>query len=120
MKTFNTIGMRKLSSTEMMKSDFSPTYPMNCPPLWPSSELCHPPAERISTLTKNAGYIPNGSAQASRLLYALVTNILQINRLENQKIKPALHPFNLSEALCRCILNYESELDEKKSNCIQT
>ena len=43
-----------------------------------------------------------------------MTNILQINRLENQKIKPALHPFNLSEALCRCILNYESELDEKE------
>lgn len=43
-----------------------------------------------------------------------MTNILQINRLENQKIKPALHPFNLSEALCRCILNYESELDEEE------
>ena len=42
-----------------------------------------------------------------------MSNILLLSRLENQKIMPARHPFNLSEALCRCILNYESALDEK-------
>ena len=46
-------------------------------------------------------------------LSVLVTNILQVNRLENQKICPTLHPFNISEALSRCILNYDTLLSEK-------
>ena len=43
----------------------------------------------------------------------LVSNILQLSRLENQKITPTPRPFNLSEALSRCILNYDALLDEK-------
>ena len=51
---------------------------------------------------------------AASRLSVLVTNILQINRLDNQKIKPALRSFNLSEELSRCILNYDTLLDEKE------
>ena len=43
----------------------------------------------------------------------LVTNILQLNRLENQKIRPVPIPFNLSEALSRCILDFDARLEEK-------
>lgn len=43
----------------------------------------------------------------------LVTNILQLNRLENQKISPVPIPFNLSEALSRCILDFDARLEEK-------
>ncbi len=110
---FNTMA-EELSSTEMMKSDFIANV---------SHELTPPLAviQNYATLLQSE-YLPDEErrlypkriSEASRRLSALVTNILQINRLENQKIKPALHPFNLSEALCRCILNYESELDEKE------
>lgn len=111
---FNTMA-EELSSTEMMKSDFIANV---------SHELTPPPLaviQNYATLLQSE-YLPDEErrlypkriSEASRRLSALVTNILQINRLENQKIKPALHPFNLSEALCRCILNYESELDEKE------
>ena len=110
---FNTMA-EELSSTEMMKSDFIANV---------SHELTPPLAviQNYATLLQSE-YLPDEErrlypkriSEASRHLSALVTNILQVNRLENQKIKPALHPFNLSEALCRCILNYESELDEKE------
>lgn len=111
---FNTMA-EELSSTEMMKSDFIANV---------SHELTPPPLaviQNYATLLQSE-YLPDEErrlypkriSEASRRLSALVTNILQINRLENQKIKPALHPFNLSEALCRCILNYESELDEEE------
>ena len=52
--------------------------------------------------------------EAAGRLSALVTNILQVNRLENQKIQPTRRPFNLSEALSRCILNYDTLLEEKR------
>ncbi len=110
---FNTMA-EELSSTEMMKSDFIANV---------SHELTPPLAviQNYATLLQSE-YLPDEErrlypkriSEASRRLSALVTNILQVNLLENQKIKPALHPFNLSEALCRCILNYESELDEKE------
>ena len=51
--------------------------------------------------------------EAAGRLSALVSNILQLNRLENQKIHPSTAPFNLSEALSRCILNYDALLEEK-------
>ena len=110
---FNTMA-EELSSTEMMKSDFIANVSHELPP--PLAVI-----QNYATLLQSE-YLPDEErrlypkriSEASRRLSALVTNILQINRLENQKIKPALHPFNLSEALCRCILNYESELDEKE------
>lgn len=47
--------------------------------------------------------------EAANRLSILITSILQVNRLENPKIKPSSKPFNLSEALRRCILNYDSQ-----------
>lgn len=72
--------------------------------------------ELSSTEMMKSDFIANVSHELNPPLAVIqnYANILQVNRLENQKIKPALHPFNLSEALCRCILNYESELDEKE------
>lgn len=52
--------------------------------------------------------------EAANRLSILITSILQVNRLENQKIKPSSKPFNLSEALSRCILNYDSQFDAKQ------
>ena len=44
----------------------------------------------------------------------LVMNILQLSRLENQKIHADKKPYDLSEQLCRCTLNFETVLDEKE------
>ena len=44
----------------------------------------------------------------SRRLADLMTNILKLNRLENQQIYPKTEKFDLSEQLCECLLTYES------------
>lgn len=50
---------------------------------------------------------------ASRRLADLVTNILKLNKLENQQIYPQKEVFNLGEQLCECLLNFEDIWEEK-------
>ncbi len=44
---------------------------------------------------------------ASRRLADMMTNILKLNRLENQQIYPEPKLYDLGEQLCECLLNYE-------------
>ncbi len=50
---------------------------------------------------------------SSRSLANLITNILKLNKLENQQIYPESKPYNLSEQLCECLLNFEEVWEEK-------
>ena len=45
---------------------------------------------------------------ASRRLADMMTNILKLNRLENQQIYPKSETYDLGEQLCECLLQYES------------
>lgn len=110
---FNTMA-DELSSTEMLKNDFVSNV---------SHELKTPLAviQNYATILQSETLSEEERkeyseriSQAAGRLSTLVTNILQVNRLENQKIKPASKPFNLSEALSRCILNYDAQMEEKK------
>lgn len=56
---------------------------------------------------------------ASRRLSSLVTNILKLNKLENQKIAPKFEKYDLSQQICECMLQFE-DLWEKKKIDIQT
>ena len=56
---------------------------------------------------------------ASRSLANLITNILKLNKLENQQIYPVSKPYNLSEQLCECMLAFE-EVWERKNLDIET
>ena len=51
---------------------------------------------------------------ASRRLADMMTNILKLNRLENQQIYPNLTTFDLGEQLCESLLQYESTWERKK------
>ena len=55
----------------------------------------------------------------SRRLADLITNILKLNRLENQQIYPAAKQYNLGEQLAECLLSFESTW-EKKNIDIET
>lgn len=52
-------------------------------------------------------------AGASRRLANLITNILKLNKLENQQIFPAVQAYDLGEQLCECLLAFESAWEEK-------
>lgn len=51
--------------------------------------------------------------QASRRLADLITNILRLNKLENQQIFPARETVDLGEQLCQCLLSFENAWEEK-------
>ena len=50
---------------------------------------------------------------ASRRLADLITNILKLNKLENQQIYPEREVFDLGEQLCECLLAFEDVWEEK-------
>ena len=50
---------------------------------------------------------------ASRRLSSLITNILKLNKLENQRIYPEREIYNLGEQLCQCLLAFEDVWEEK-------
>lgn len=53
-------------------------------------------------------------SNASRRLTSLITNILKLNKLENQQIFPQLKEFDLGNQLTECILNMDDVLERKK------
>lgn len=52
-------------------------------------------------------------SDASKRLAALITNILKLNKLENQQIFPESKPYDLSEQLCECLLEFETQWEKK-------
>ena len=58
-------------------------------------------------------------AQSSRHMADMITNILKLNKLENQSIFPASQTYDLGEQLCECLLGFE-DIWEKKEIEIET
>ena len=54
-----------------------------------------------------------GITDASRRMADMMTNILKLNRLENQQIFPEIAEFDLGEQLCACLLQYESVWEKR-------
>ncbi len=52
-------------------------------------------------------------SDAARRLADLITNILKLNKLENQQIYPTSRPYALKEQLCECLLHFENIWEEK-------
>ena len=55
-----------------------------------------------------------GVTDGSRRLADMMTNILKLNRLENQQIYPQTTEFDLGEQLCECLLQYENVWEKEK------
>ncbi len=58
----------------------------------------------------------NAITDATRRLSDMMTNILKLNRLENQQIYPQKRELDLGEQLCECLLEYESVWEKKEIN----
>lgn len=54
-----------------------------------------------------------GVTDGARRLANMMTNILKLNRLENQQIYPQVTDFDLGEQICECLLQYENVWETK-------
>jgi len=52
-------------------------------------------------------------SDSARRLASMMTNILKLNRLENQQIYPQTAQYDLSEQLCQCLLQFENVWERK-------
>ena len=55
-----------------------------------------------------------GVSDGARRMADMMTNILKLNRLENQQIFPQAAEFDLGEQLCECLLQYENVWEKKE------
>lgn len=111
-QNFNNMA-EELASIETLRTDFIANV---------SHELKTP----ISIIKNNADFMQSDKisdeerkeyakiiSDSSKNLSNLITNILRLNKLENQKIFLNSKKFNLSEQLIQCMLKFESIWEEK-------
>lgn len=106
--------VEELRSTEILKSDFI-------------ANVSHEFKAPLSVIKSSAEMLkaedlPEGERQrhlknitdASDRMTGLITNMLRLNKLENQSIQPERKPFDLSRQLEECLLQFEQAWDEKQ------
>ena len=105
---------QELSTIETLKTDFIANV---------SHELKTPLSviQNYSTLLQNPDITEeerqdytNTLSLAAKNLTELITNILRLNKLENQLIVPTVEEFNLSEHFCECMIMFEEKWEEKQ------
>ncbi|MBQ4069619.1 MAG: HAMP domain-containing histidine kinase [Lachnospiraceae bacterium] len=98
----------ELGSVETLRTDFIANV---------SHEMKTPLAvmQNYGTLLQSPGLseekrieYAKGVTEGSRRLADMMTNILKLNRLENQQIYPQATEFDLGEQICECLLQYEN------------
>jgi len=103
----------ELSSVETLRTDFISNV---------SHELKTPLAviQNYGTILQNPALsekekmeYAKAITEQTRKLSALITNILKLNRLENQQIFPDKQDYNLSEQICECLLGFEQAWEKK-------
>lgn len=119
MEGFNQIGAainkmaEELSGTETLRTDFIANV---------SHELKTPLAVmgNYATMLQRPGITgeerceyAKAISEAARKLAQLITNILKLNKLENQQIFPHPKEFDLGEQLCECLLVFEDAWEAK-------
>lgn len=52
--------------------------------------------------------------QATKRLSSLITNMLKLNKLEKQAIKPVPEPYDVCQQLCACALQFEDAWEKKE------
>ena len=107
---------KELSGTETLRTDFIANV---------SHELKTPLAVmgNYATMLQQPGLTEaekneyaKAISEAARKLAQLITNILKLNKLENQQIFPQAEEFDVSEQLCQCLLGFEDAWEQKNLN----
>lgn len=111
-ENFNRIA-EELSSVETLRTDFV-------------SNVSHELKTPLAIIQNNASYLQTVElteekrkecagiiVDACRRLTGLITNILKLNKLENQQIFPELNEFDLDTQLSECILSFDELLEQR-------
>ena len=98
----------ELSSVETLRTDFiaNVSHEMKTPLSVMQNYGTLLQAENLSE-EKRIEYA-KGVTDGSRRMAEMMTNILKLNRLENQQIYPKATEFDLGEQLCECLLQFEN------------
>ena len=106
----------ELQGTQTLRSDFiaNVSHELKTPlaVMGNYAEMLQTPGIGETERLEYAGAI----RRSARRLAALVTNILKLNKLENQQIFPKHEEFDLSGQLCETMLGFEDAWEEKGLN----
>lgn len=105
--------LEELSSVETLRTDFvaNVSHEMKTPMAVISNYGTLLQAKELSD--KERIEYAKAITEQTRRLSALVTNILKLNKLENQQIYPNVERYDLSEQLSECMLEFESVWEDK-------
>ncbi|MDE6505531.1 MAG: HAMP domain-containing histidine kinase [Clostridia bacterium] len=103
----------ELSRTEVLHTDFisNVSHEIKTPLAVIQNYAASLQNKNLDEATRNK-YAQTLESAAKRLT-ALITNILKLNKLENQEIKPGNELINLTEALAETVLGYEDLIESK-------
>lgn len=105
--------VEELGSIETLKTDFvsNVSHEMKTPIAIIKNYAELLSSEQISDEQRKE--YAEGIEGAATRLSNLITNILKLNKLENQRITPEVEPYDVCRQLCECILQFEDAWDEK-------
>ena len=106
----------ELSGTETLRTDFiaNVSHELKTPLAVMGNYATMLQRPGISEEEKNE--YAKAISEAARRLGQLITNILKLNKLENQQIFPQTQEYDLGEQLCESLLQFEDAWEQKNLN----
>ena len=103
----------ELDKNEVLKSDFisNVSHELKTPLAVISNYAAALKSDKLSAEERKK--YAQTIVEASARLTALTVNILKLNKLENQQIKPEFKSVRLDEMLAECVIGFEDKIEEK-------